>query len=172
MQTEKMSDVMKYENVLPENFNGTFDFTNWSDEDFDGVWGGIAYTFPANSTSPMILPFSPLEIQHIRKKFAKDLAEREYFKSKEYKVLQKQEGTPGNRTFNSFQSAGQYFEGDLVSYIKRALDPLQQARATPRKVATQSVEDKLSLDDKSGKPVTAAMGLGDESALKRLAQGD
>ncbi len=171
MPTEKIADVMKYENVLPEDFNGTFEFTNWSDEDFDGVWGGVAYTFPANATSPMIMPFSPLEIQHIRKKLAKDLAEREYFNSKEYKVLQKQEGTPGNRNFNSFQSAGQYSETDLVDYIRRALDVLPQSRASSKTLPKVKVEDTLSRDP-AGKPMTAAMGPGDESALKNLAQGN
>lgn len=171
MAQEKIADVMKYEKLLPEDFNGTFEFTNWSDEDFDGLWGGVAYTFSANTTSPMVMPFSPIEIQNIRKKFAKDLAEREYFNSKEYKVLQKQEGTPGNRNFSSFQSAGQYSETDLVDSIKRALEPMEQAKASTRRVPKVSVEDTLSRDP-GGKPLTAAMGPGDESALKKLAQGE
>jgi len=59
--------IMKYETSLPEDFTGVFYFTNWSNEDFVGKWGGKQYTFAAETTSPMVIPeHSPLEIQHIR----------------------------------------------------------------------------------------------------------
>jgi len=66
---------MKYETTLPEDFDGVFRFNNWSNADFVGGWGGKKYIFAAETTSPMVIPeHSPLEIQYIRKKFAKDLA--------------------------------------------------------------------------------------------------
>ena len=86
MQDDK--SIMKYETVLPPDFDGVFRFTNWTKEDFVGIWGSKEYHLPALSTSPMVIPdHSPLEIQHIRKKFAKDLAEREFYKSAKYKAF-------------------------------------------------------------------------------------
>lgn len=142
------TSIMKYETVLPEDFTGVFYFTNWSDEDFVGVWGSKEYLFPKLSTSPMVIPeHSPLEIQHIRKKFAKDLAEREFYRSKEYKTLQKTEGTPGNRTLNSIHQATAYSINELTPYIQKALAPLPVARATVSKVNRPNIEAKLSRNE-------------------------
>ena len=81
-------EVMAHEPVLPEDFDGTFRFTNPSEEDFIGEWGSKEYHFPAGKTVPMVMPeYSPIEIQHIRKKFAKNLAEREFYKSKGYETM-------------------------------------------------------------------------------------
>ena len=124
------NNIMKMEDTLPEDFNGVFPFTNWSEEDFIGVWGKKEYRYPALSTSPMILPeYSPLEIQHIRKKFAKDLAEREFFKAQEYKTLSGQEGTPGNRTMNSIHQAATYSLDTLTPFIQKALQALPVSKA-------------------------------------------
>ena len=147
---EKLADVMKYERILPENFSGIFTFTNYTNEEFIGIWGGVEYPFPPLTTSPMIMPFSPLEIQNIRKKFAKDLAEREFFKSKEYKTLAKQEGTPGNRTLNSIFQAGQYSEYDLIALIKRALEPMPEGKVVPRIQPKVALEDIMHVDAKTG----------------------
>jgi hypothetical protein len=160
---EQKNDIMKYDNVLPEDFDGVFMFTNWSDEDFKGVWGSVEYMFPALTTSPMVMPFSPVEIQNIRKKFAKDLAEREYFKSKHYASLQKQEGTPGNRTMNSIHQAGTYTMNELTPFIQKALDPLPVAKAEVRRVGRPSLEKSISRG-------TAAIKT--DGDLERLAKED
>lgn len=165
---QEKEGIMKYESVLPADFNGVFHFTNWSKEDFAGVWGGVEYHFPALSTSPMVMPFSPLEIQNIRKKFAKDLAEREFGKSKEYTTMRKQEGTPGNRTMNSIHQAATYSLDTLAPFIKKALEPLPVSKAITRTAPRQSVEDKVHRSPK-GKPITEAVG--DDSDLVRMAQG-
>ena len=146
MQDDK--SIMKYESVLPENFDGTFRFTNWSGEDFVGTWNKKEYLFPAGTTVPMMIPeHSPLEIQHIRKKFAKDLAEREFYKSKGYKVLSDQEGKPGERRFNSIHQAATYNLSDLESYIKKGLEPLQEAKLSSKPAAVTPVEEKLHRND-------------------------
>lgn len=140
--------IMKFEKVLPPDFDGTFRFTNPSKEDFIGKWGGQEYLFPAESTTPMIMiEHSPLEIQHIRKKLAKDLAEREFYKSKQYKMLSGQEGKPGNRTMNSIHQAATYNLSDLEPYIQSCLKPLKAAEILSRPAAKIPLEDKLKKND-------------------------
>lgn len=145
---EQKKDVMAYESVLPENFDGIFRFSNPSDEDFVGEWNRKEYLFPARSTVPMVMPeHSPVEIQNIRKRFAKKLAEREFYKSAKYKEMQGQEGTPGNRTMNSIHQAITYTLDDLAPYIQQCLQPLPEAKLTSTFVQKPTVEEKLSRND-------------------------
>lgn len=141
-------NVMSYEPTLPENFDGTFKFSNPSDEDFVGIWNKKEYLFPAKSTVPLVIPeHSPLEIQHIRKKFAKDLAEREYYKSKGYTNLKNQEGTMGNKIFSSIHQAPTYTINDLAPYIQECLKPLETAALVSKRVKEIPMEDKLTRND-------------------------
>ncbi|MBL0320497.1 MAG: hypothetical protein IPP74_14575 [Alphaproteobacteria bacterium] len=143
-----MNDVMKVESTLPADFDGVFKFTNWSDEEFIGVWGKKEYHFPANATSPMIIPeHSPLEIQQIRKKFAKDLAEREFFKGNHYETLRSPEGTLGNRTMSGIQTAGAYTMDDLATGIQMCLKPLEVKKAFVESVSETPMEEKLSRNE-------------------------
>jgi hypothetical protein len=141
--------IMKFETMLPVNFDGTFRFTNWSDEDFVGIWGGKEYHYPALSTSPMIIPdHSPLEIQHIRKKFAKDLAEREYFKAENYQKMMNQERTPdGAPRLNSIHQAGTYSISDLTPFIQKCLEDLPITNAKVTLAPKENIEDKLTRND-------------------------
>jgi len=141
-------NIMSYERVLPEDFNGTFYFTNPSKEDFIAKWGGKEYLFPAESTVPMvIIEHSPLEIQNIRKKFAKDLAEREFYKSKGYGVLAGQEGKPGNRTMNSIHQAAAYTLSDLTPYIQACLTEMKPAEMRSKMTEKTPIEDLLTKDE-------------------------
>lgn len=143
-----MKDDKGYESVLPPDFDGTFRFTNPSDEDFVGIWNKKEYHFPAQSTVPMVMPeHSPIEIQHIRKKFAKDLAEREFYKSKGYKTLQGQEGKPGNRLLNSIHQAAAYNESDLEPFIQACLKSLPLSQLLKKDADFPKVEDKLHRKD-------------------------
>jgi len=145
MQTE---NLMKYETTLPEEFSGVFYFTNWSDTEFVGVWNKKEYHFKANATSPMIIPeHSPLEIQHIRKKFAKDLAEREFFKGNKYEQYRSPEGTLGNRTMSGIHTASTYNLDDLAEGIQKCLKPLEVKRAFVADVKEIPLEDKLSRNE-------------------------
>ena len=142
---------MSYESVLPENFDGVFRFSNPSEEDFIGEWNKKEYLFPALSTVPMVMvDHSPIEIQHIRKHFAKKLAEREFYKSREYKTMQGQEGKPGDRRMNSIHQAATYTLSDLEPYIKQCLQPLNAATLTAKPAKVTKVEDKLTLNDEGG----------------------
>lgn len=150
-------EVMAYQSVLPEDFDGTFRFTNPSDEDFIGIWGGKEYLFPAGKTVPMVMmEYSPLEVQHIRKKFAKDLAEREFYKSQEYRIKQSQEGTPGNRTMSGIHQAATYTLDDLTPYIQACLQTLESAKLMYRPVEKVSLESKLHTDD-NGKHISSVV---------------
>lgn len=136
-------------NVLPDNFDGTFKFTNDSDEDFVARWNNVEYTFPARKTTPMIInDASPIEVQSIRKKFATEFAEREYYKSGPLKQLEALTPIGGA---NSMHSAVTYNPRDLEPYIQRCLRPLEvgqiKAKAIPRKVSSLATDD-------SGNPVT------------------
>lgn len=160
---------MKYENTLPENFTGVFHFTNWSEEEFVGKWGGKQYRFPATTTSPMLIPeHSPLEVQHIRKKFAKDLAEREYYKSQGYGRLMTQERNPdGSPRLKGFQAAGTYSIDQLTPFIQRCLEPLPVSQAIVTKEEVIPMEDKLSRNE-DGELNTAAIGL--KESLRKKAE--
>lgn len=151
-----MEEIMKFENTLPEDFDGTFRFTNWTDEDFTGTWGKKEYIFPARTTSPIIIiSQTPLEIQQIRKKFAKDLAQKVFGSSDAYKRLMLQERTEqGTPTVGSFQLAGTYSNSDLAPYIQKCLIPLEVSRATVVDAPRENLEEKLSVNE-SGEPNTS-----------------
>lgn len=148
---------MRFEPVLPPDFDGIFRFSNPFGEDFIGVWNKKEYLFPAGKMTPIIIPEeSPLQIQHIRKKFARDLAEREWYNSKGYKVLAGQEGKPGNRTMNSIHQAAAYTITDLEPYIQMCLKPLEIGAMLSKPVDSIPLEDKLSRDYE-GRPNTEAI---------------
>jgi len=129
--------------VLPDDFDGTFRFTNFTDRDFTAKWGGKEYTYPALKTTPMIiLSATPYEIQNIRKKFAKELAEREFFNSSKYKsldTLNKGDGRSGG-----FSSMVGYTPSELSSLVQRCLEPLPIATATVADVPKEEVEIKVA----------------------------
>lgn len=142
-----------FDTMLPEDFDGTFKFSNWTDEDFEGRWGGMAYTYPANKRTPMvILNATPLEIQNIRKKFARELSEREFFKSKKYESLRSSEGMKDENgvlkpNFQSITQARSYTDLDLKEYIQRCLEPLPAATQSVSEVPKVRVEDMLRRDE-------------------------
>lgn len=148
------NNTMEYESVLPENFNGIFTFSNPSDEDFIGTWNRKEYIFKAGTTSGMIMPdHSPIEVQHIRKKFAKDLAEREFFKSKNYEHHRSRESTRSKNgmlqpTGQGMSHAGMYTLKDLEPYIQSCLQPLQTSQLMARNVKSPKLEETLSRNGK------------------------
>ena len=154
MQNKKEKSVMDYEPILPADFDGIFRFSNPSKEDFVGVWAKKEYLFPAGTTTALIIPdHSPLEVQHIRKKFAKDLAEREYYKSKQYEHARSREGTRSkngmiNPSGQGMSHAGAYNLKDLEPYIQDCLKPLPPSKLVSKPAVTRKVEDNLTRNDK------------------------
>lgn len=143
---------------LPEDFDGVFRFTNFTDKDFKAKWASVEYTFPAMKTTPMIIPGqTPEEIQHIRKKFARELAEQEFYK------------TPKFVGMNSVQPGGVpalYTDSDLTPFIQRCLEPLPIAQLKSKIVPKLVTEANLSKDAK-GRNVTKVL----EKDESLLAQG-
>lgn len=142
-------DIMAMETVLPKDFDGTFRFTNWTNEDFIGRWDGKNYLFRAGTTSPIIMPNqTPVEIQNIRKKFAKDLATREYERGADFARLLKQEkNDDGSPRLNSMHMAGTYPLEALTPYIQKCLEPLPVSQAQVSFAETTPLEDKLSRNE-------------------------
>lgn len=129
----------QFTNVLPEDFDGVFRFTNPSTDEFIGKWGGKSYTYPAMSTVPMIIhDATPLEIQNIRKKFAKELAEREFFKSSKAASMTSKVGE-----LNSIHQANVYAEADLAEWIQKCLTALPVAQ--PIIAETPKIDTEASL---------------------------
>lgn len=136
-------EIRPYESIIPENFDGQIRFTNWTDSDFKAVWDSVEYNFPANKTTPMIvMNATPLEIQHIRKKFAKELATAELYKTAKFKSMD-------DRIHG--QNPAIYTDSDLAEFTQRCLEPLEigkvQAKALPKKGITIS-DDTRILEDK------------------------
>lgn len=121
--------------IIDKDFDGVFRFTNWTEEDFKHLWNNIEYTFKAGTTSPMIIANETLEnIQEIRKRFAYDLAVREFYKGKEYKRLNAMgRGLPPT------------FDDKLLEpMIQRCLEPLPIVKAEVKKLEKSAVKAKVS----------------------------
>lgn len=134
--------------TLPEGFTGVFPFTNYTDHDFEDMWNSVKYTFPANSTVPLIIPNeSPLQVQEIRKKFARTLAMKVFYETEKYKVREAS-APPGEGKIPAL-----FTDSDLAPYIQRCLEPLPMAQAKMELVQTDRTEEKLKRDAR-GKRVT------------------
>lgn len=152
---------MNDKNALPVDFDGVFRFTNFTDSEFKAKWNNVEYTFPPKKTVPMIIPMAtPEEVQHIRKKFAKELAIQEFYQSKELKNLNKM--NPVGQT--AFAGAITYSDNDLKDYIQQCLVPLPVAQAKITQAPKQ--DESVFKTDKKGKKVTKILDEG-ESLLNQ-----
>lgn len=122
---------------MPEEFDGVFKFTNWTTEDFAARWDNVEYIFPAEKTTPMVMNFTPKEIEHIRKKFARELAVREFYKSEKFKGMDDPKHGPNPAT---------YTDSDLAPYTQKCLEPLPIA-SLKSKVLPKQNEDSFSRNE-------------------------
>ena len=137
--------------LLPKDFDGIFRFTNFTNSEFKAKWDNVEYTFPANKTTPIVIPnATPLEIQSIRKKFAKELAVACFYQTDKFKA---QDNVPLGGT------PALYTDSDLTPFIQRCLEPLPIAQATV-KVLPKDNGDKYVKNSK-GRPVTRVLQDGD-----------
>ena len=145
----------KFAQVLPNDWDGTFKFTNDSDEDFVFTWAKKAYLFPARRTVDMMkmnFNATPLEVQQIRKFAAKRWAEREFFKSPRYTAMRAMEGPKDDYgivtpRLQSFQSAGSYTETDLKDSIQRCLTPLPEGTPLVAPAEMRDITKELHTKD-------------------------
>lgn len=134
---------------VPEEFDGVFRFTNATDEDFVGRWNGKEYTFPAQKTSPMIIPDETAAgVQSIRKKFARELAEREFYKTPKFGYMNSRERG---------EKPALYTDADLEPFIQTCLKPLPIAQAKVRVVANPEEQEKVFSRDEDGQPRTQVL---------------
>lgn len=141
----------KNDMTLPKDFDGVFKFTNFTDRDFSAKWNNIEYTFPAMSTSPMvILGETPENVQHIRKKFARELAEREFYSTDKFKYMNAPERG---------EKPAIYSDSDLAPFVQRCLEPLPIVNATMTKLPRDS-ENNYKKDEKTGENVTKPIEAG------------
>ena len=133
---------------LKNDFDGVFRFTNPTDTDFSGFWNSQEYVFPAGRTVPMIIKGETLEsIQEIRKRFAYQLATREFYGNN----IKDQSG----KTYLQLSKMGNglppvFADKILESMIEQCLKPLPESRATikeakkPKQVfkASKAMSDK------------------------------
>lgn len=144
--------------ILPQDFDGVFRFTNASSEDFTAKWGGIAYTYPAMKTTPMIIPgATPEEVQHIRKKFAKELAVREFYKTPKFQGM-----NTSNLDKNGQPTGGTpatYTDADIAPFVQTCLEPLPLAHAKIE-VLPKDDDSKLRKDNR-GRNVTKVLNEGE-----------
>lgn len=122
---------------MPEEFDGVFKFTNWTTEDFSAKWDNVEYTFPAEKTTPMVMNFTPKEIEHIRKKFARELGVREFYKSKKFKEMD---------STKHGQNPAIYTDSDIAPFTQRCLEPLPIA-SLKAKVLPRQNEDSFSKNE-------------------------
>lgn len=143
---------------LPVDFDGVFRFTNATDSDFKAKWNNIEYTFPAQKTTPMIIPgATPEEVQHIRKKFAKELAVQEFYKTAKFRKLNTH--VPGG-------VPSTYTDSDLTPFIQKCLEPLPLAQATMQ-AAPKVLDESNFRRDEEGRPVTKIL----DKSKSLLAEG-
>jgi hypothetical protein len=130
------------ETALPKDFDGTFKFTNFTDKEFKAMWNSVEYTFPPMKTVPLIIPSAtPLEVQNIRKKFAKELAIIEWYKTP--KFIGMNAHVPGG-------TPALYTDKDLAPFIQRCLEPLPIAQVISKKIEKDD-DAKFSVDNKGRK---------------------
>jgi hypothetical protein len=129
----------KYEpEEYPEDFDGVFRFTNATDEDFKTLWNNVEYVYPAGKTVAMIISNESLEnIQSIRKKFAKRLAEREYYKSKDFKKIANGLKDPSMGR-NVIQSS--ITETDLQPWVDECLKPLEIGNQKAKRLPEEKLD--------------------------------
>lgn len=135
---------------------GMFPFTNYTDREFRARWDGKEYIFPPNKTVPMLGMIgnaTPEHLQFIRKKFARELGEREFYETDKFKKMNSEKA--GYRP-------APYVLNDLASHIQKCLEPLPVAKANVVSLPKDS-EDNYRKDSK-GKLVSRVVD-GSESLV-------
>ena len=133
------------ENILPSDFSGVFNFTNFTDKEFKAKWNSVEYTFPPLKSTPMIISgASPEDVQVIRKKFARELAIEVWYGTDKFKYMD----SPDRG-----QRPATYTDSDLAPFIQKCLDPLPVgqvvAKALPKDKSENYPNSKVLNKDES-----------------------
>lgn len=136
------------QNEISDEFTGVFMFTNPTKQERKYLWNNKEYTFPAESTVPLIIPSETLEnIQEIRKRFAYRMAEERFYESAEYKKMNKM----GN--------------GMPPTFDPKILEPMIQECLKPLPVSRAKITKGKPVDDEKNYKATKAMQDGEDPAF-------
>lgn len=134
-------------NTMQEEFTGVFYFTNPTKEERKYLWNNKEYTFPPESTVPLVIMGEPLEnVQEIRKRFAYRMAEERFYEGKEYKTMSKQ----GN--------------GMPPTFDPKILEPMIEECLKPLPIKRAEVKQGKKVDDERNYKASKAMGQNDNPA--------
>lgn len=131
--------------IINEEFTGVFYFTNPTDKERKYLWNNKEYSFPPESTVPLIIPSETLEnIQEIRKRFAYRMAEERFYESDEYQKMSKM----GN--------------GVPPTFDPKILEPMIAECLKPLPVKRAKVEKGKDIDDERNYKSTKALSEQDD----------
>lgn len=136
-------------------FSGVFMFTNPTKVERKYLWNNKEYSFPAESTVPLIIPTESLEnIQEIRKRFALRMAEERVY-----------EGEVTRSGFN-YKKAKEMGNGTPPTFDNKILEPFIEECLKPLAVKRARIKDGKKVDDERNYKATKAMSENDNpSAL-------
>lgn len=126
-----------------EEFSGVFYFTNPTNVERKYLWNNKEYSFPAESTVPLIIPTETLEnIQEIRKRFAYRMAEERFYESEQYmKMKEMGRGMP-------------------PTFDPKILEPMIEECLKPLPIKRPQVKEGKKIDDERNYKATKGMGSG------------
>ncbi len=123
-----------------DEFGGVFYFTNPTKQERKYLWNNKEYSFPPESTVPLIIPTETLEnIQEIRKRFAYRMAEERFYESDQYMKMKDM----GN--------------GMPATFDPKILEPMIQECLKPLEVKRAAVKGAKNLDDERNYKATKAL---------------
>lgn len=133
-----------------EDFTGVFMFTNPTSIDRKYLWNNKEYSFPAESTVPLIIPSETLEnTQEIRKRFAYRMAEERVYEG---------EVTPGGYDYMKMKEMG---GGLPPTFDPKILEPFIQECLKPLPIKRGKIVKGKEVDSDDNYKATKAMSEGD-----------
>lgn len=135
-----------------EDFSGIFYFTNPTKKERKYLWNNKEYSFPPESTVPLIIATETLEnIQEIRKRFAYRMAEERFYEG---------ETTPNGSNYLKLKEMG---GGLPPTFNEKILEPFIEECLKPLPIKRAKVENsKIDVDDERNFKITKAMGEQDD----------
>lgn len=124
-------------------------FTNPTKQDRKYLWNNKEYTFPAESTTPLIIPTETLEnIQEIRKRFAYRMAEERLYEG---------EKTPSGYEYLKMKEMG---GGMPPTFDTKILEPFIHECLKPLAIKKAAIKEGKKIDDDRNYKATKAVGKG------------
>lgn len=139
------------ENDYNEDFGGVFYFTNPTNKERTYLWNNKEYTFPPESTVPLVILSEPLEnVQEIRKRFAYRMAEERLYE--------------GEKTISGFEylKAKEMGGGMPPTFDPKILEPWIAECLKPLPMGKARVVAGKPIDDDRNYKVTKAISDSDD----------